>query len=163
MYMPFIILWLITASLLLVGLLGTVIPGLPGIGFVYGGILLYAFVTDFAAISVATVVTLGFVAVLALVTDYAGSALGARVGGGRIKAIFGAVAGTVIGGVLAGPPGMFAGAFLGAYAGAILQGTRGEQALKIAGLSVIGIVGSAAVQFVLALAMIFAFILAIVI
>jgi uncharacterized protein YqgC (DUF456 family) len=149
-------LWTITLLLLFGGLIGTVVPGLPGIGFVYAGILVYAFATDFAVISVPITVGLGVVSIVALLTSYIGSLIGSRAGGGGKKALAGTLLGTLIG-MLLGPIGMFIGAFLGALAGAMLEGGTRQQALKIAFYSVIGMIGSSVIQFFLALIMIATF------
>lgn len=73
--MPALILWTLTLLLMFAGLAGTIIPGLPGIGLVYAGILLYALATHFASISLVTVVILGLVSAAAQAANYAGAAL----------------------------------------------------------------------------------------
>ncbi len=157
---PLIILVTIVAILLIVGLFGTLVPGLPGIAFVLGGILLYAWQTGFSEVSIGTVLILTILAGLAVAADYFGSALGAKYAGGKMWSIWGAVIGTIIG-VSAGPVGMFAGAFIGALIGAMVEGHSEERALKVAVYSMIGIIGSAIVQFLLAFVMIIAFLVAV--
>lgn len=154
--MPPLVLWTLTLLLMMFGLAGTVIPGLPGIGLVYAGIVLYALATQFASISLATVIILGLISAAALAASYAGAALGSSVGGGKKWALVGTVAGALLGATV-GPLGMFAGAFLGALAGALLEGGGQRHALKVAFYSTLGTLGSIVVQFLLAVILIITF------
>ncbi|MBI1833293.1 MAG: DUF456 family protein [Candidatus Andersenbacteria bacterium] len=158
--MSSIILWTVTTVLFIVGLGGTVIPGLPGIGFVFAGILLYAWATSFTTVSGVSVVALGIVALAALAASYLGSAVGAKYGGGKQKAIWGTILGALIGATF-GPIGIFVGAFVGGLIGALLEGNSHQQALRIAALSILGTLGASVIQFFLALAMIAAFLVAV--
>jgi len=156
---PAIILGTIVAILLFVGLIGTLVPGLPGIALVLGGILFYAWQTDFTVVGIGTVLTLTVVAALAVLADYFGSALGAKYAGGKKWALIGTVVGAFIG-FFVGVVGMFVGAFVGALVGALIEGNNEQRAMKIALYSMVGIVGSALVQFLLAGVMIVAFVVA---
>jgi len=149
--MPIFLLWAIVAILFMIGLAGTIIPGLPGIAFIYAGILLYGFSTGFSTIHTFTVIVLGGIAVLAIASDYIGSSLGSRIGGGKRYATAGALIGSVMGVFIAGPVGIMAGAFVGALAGALYEGQHHGKALKIASLSVIGTLGATVVQLLLGL------------
>lgn len=157
--MPLSLIWIITTVLLLAGLAGTIIPGLPGIGLVFGGILLYGILTDFTTISIPAVAAFGGIALLAVAADYAGSFLGAKVGGGKKIALLGTIGGAIIGAFTGGPLGILIGAFVGGLVGALIEGQTHHQAFKIAALSVVGILGAAVFQFVLAAAMIVAFVI----
>lgn len=159
--MPLFVLWVIVGSLLLIGLVGTVVPGLPGVGLAFAGVLIFAAATQFTLVSVPTVIVFGLIGALAVAADYAGSLLGAKVGGGKRMALAGTIIGSLIGAVSGGPAGLFIGAFLGGLLGALMEGQTHQQAVKIALLSMVGIVGASAFQFVLTLAMIIAFLLAV--
>lgn len=158
--MPALILWTLTLLLMFAGLAGTIIPGLPGIGLVYAGILLYALATHFASISLVTVVILGLVSAAAQAANYAGAAFGSRVAGGKKWALAGTAIGALIGAAF-GPLGIFAGAFLGALLGALLEGGGQRHALKVAVYSTLGTLGSIVVQFLLAIILIIAFLIAV--
>ncbi len=153
-------LWLGVALLFLTGLAGIFVPFLPGIAFVFGGILLYAAVTGFSHISVTTVVVLGIVAIAAGILDIYGSAIGAKIGGGKKKAIIGSLVGAVVG-LLLGPGGLLVGAMVGAIVGAWQEGNDWQKSVRIAMWSLAGALAVTAVQFVIALAMIVSFLLAI--
>lgn len=156
-----LILWLITLALFGFGLVGVFIPALPGIGLIFAGILFYGIVTDFAAIGLSTVVIFGVIGALALLANYAGSVVGARLGGGKGKTLLGTMIGAIGGLIVANVPGLIVGAFVGALVGALLEGKTSQQAAKIALASVLGILGATVVQFMLGIIMIIGFFIAI--
>lgn len=156
-----IILWLITLALFGIGLVGVFIPGLPGIGLIFAGILVYAIATDFTTISLTLVVVFGIIGALALLSDYVGSAVGARVGGGKGKTLLGTTLGAIGGLLVANVPGLLVGAFAGALVGARMEGKTTQQAAKIALASVLGVLGATVVQFILGIIMIIGFFIAI--
>jgi hypothetical protein len=63
---------------MLLGLLGTVLPGLPGVPLIFAAALVYTYVTNFEVVSVFIVVLLGLFALIAFVADFLGTAYGAR-------------------------------------------------------------------------------------
>src|SRR5215217_2886508 len=71
------ILW-ITLIVMLVGLAGSVLPGLPGVPLIFISALVYAIVTDFEVVGGLTIVLLGVFAAIALVLDFVATAYGAR-------------------------------------------------------------------------------------
>ena len=119
------ILW-VTLLVMLLGLLGTVLPGLAGVPLIFAAALVYTYVTNFEVVSVFVVVLLGLFALIAFVADFLGTAYGARrfgasnwgMTGGAIGGLVGALAGALFFGVgalfglLAGTIG---GVFLGEY------------------------------------------------
>lgn len=149
-------LWVTTILFFIVGLVGTIVPGVPGIGLVFLGILIFAAATSFATVSISTVLLAGAVVIVATLADYFGSALGSKAGGGGKLAVVGTIIGTFFGFAL-GPVGIFLGAFSGGFVGAALEGATGEKAMKVAAYSTIGVLGAMVVQFVLALVLIISF------
>ena len=91
------LLWVLAAGMIILGLLGTVLPVLPGTVLVWGGILLGAWIDDFARVSVTTVVVISVLAVLAWGLDYVAGLLGAQKAGASKLALMGAAMGTVVG------------------------------------------------------------------
>jgi len=63
-------LWIAAALLVLAGLAGTVLPALPGIPLIFGGVLLAAWIDDFHRISAWTIAVLGVLAAIGLAIDY---------------------------------------------------------------------------------------------
>jgi len=126
-------LWMLAAVLVLVGLAGSVLPALPGVPLVFGGLLVAAWVDDFERVTWLTLVVLGLLTVISFAIDLAATALGAqRVGATRL-AIVGALIGTLAG-VFFGIPGLVLGPFVGAVAGEMISHGKVEQATR-AGLA----------------------------
>jgi uncharacterized protein len=151
---------ILTVILFGIGVLGTFIPGLPGIGLVYAGILVYAFADGFTAIQGSTVMYLGIATLIASFAQYFGSLWATKSAGGKKKALIGTFVGAILG-TMGGPVGIFIGAFIGALIGALLEGRTPEAAAHVAFLSVLGIIGGSIIQFLLSIALIAAFLLAI--
>jgi uncharacterized protein len=119
------ILW-ITLIVMLFGLVGSVLPGLPGVPLIFISALVYAIVTDFEVVGGLTIALLGVFAAIALVLDFAATAYGARrfgasnwgTAGGAIGGIAGALVGALflgIGALLGLLLGTIGGVFLGEY------------------------------------------------
>jgi uncharacterized protein YqgC (DUF456 family) len=70
--------YLIAAALVVIGLIGTVLPALPGLPLVFAGMLLAAWAGGFEQIGVATVVVLGLLTLASLAIDFWATALGAK-------------------------------------------------------------------------------------
>lgn len=113
-----VLLWLAALALVALGVVGTVLPALPGALLVFGGIALAAWIDDFTRIGVVTLAILGALTVAAWATDLVAAAAGARKVGASWLAIAGATIGTVAG-VFTGIVGLvflpLAGAALGEY------------------------------------------------
>jgi uncharacterized protein YqgC (DUF456 family) len=124
------ILW-ITLLIMLVGLLGSVLPGLPGVPLIFAAALVYAYVTDFEVVGALVLVLLGLFALLAFVADFLSTAYGARrfgasnwgTAGGAIGGLVGALVGTLFFGVGA-LFGLLAGTIVGVFVGEYLRRRR---------------------------------------
>ncbi len=90
-------LWILAIAMIAVGVAGVVLPALPGVVFVYGGILLAAWIDGFSRIGVTTLVILGVLAGVAFVVDYVASAVAAKKAGASKLGLLGAALGTVLG------------------------------------------------------------------
>ena len=112
--------YLLAGVLVVIGLVGVVMPALPGIPLVFAGLLLAAWAGGFAKIGVFTLVVLGALTLLSLVIDFWATALGAKRVGASRKAVAGAMLG-MLGGLVFGPIGVFVGPFAGAVAGELLH------------------------------------------
>ncbi len=112
--------YILAAVLVLVGLAGTVLPALPGLPLVFGGMLLAAWAGDFQHIGGFTVAVLAALTLLSLLVDFWATAVGAKRVGASRKAVIGAVIGTFAG-LFFGLVGIFIGPFVGALAGELLH------------------------------------------
>ncbi|WP_149194008.1 DUF456 domain-containing protein [Luteimonas suaedae] len=152
----------IALILVLVGILGTVLPALPGLPLVFVGMLVAAWAGGFEQIGVMTLVMLGVLTVLSLLVDFWAAAMGAKRVGASRKALIGAVIGTFAG-LFFGIVGVFVGPFVGAVAGELLHGRRlggVGHAARVGVGTWIGIVAAVALKLMLAFAMIGIFALA---
>ena len=94
---PQIVFYVLAAALVLLGLIGVVLPALPGLPLVYAGMLLAAWADGFERIGVWTLVALGVLTALSLAVDLAATAMGAKRVGASRMALAGAAIGTVVG------------------------------------------------------------------
>jgi uncharacterized protein YqgC (DUF456 family) len=113
----------VLATLLIVGgLAGAVLPALPGIPMIFGGIWLAAALDGYRHLGLWWLLIIGTLGALGVIVDFIASALGARRVGASRLALWGAALGTVVG-MFLGIPGLLFGPFLGAIAGELASGT----------------------------------------
>ncbi len=122
--------WVIAALLIVVGVIGTFLPGFPGVPAVFGGMLLAAWIDDFRRIGWVTLAILGLLAILALLADVLGGLIGAKRVGASRPALIGAAVGSVVG-LFFGLVGALIGPFLGASAGELITRGRVAQAARV--------------------------------
>ena len=148
-----ILLWTLAATLMAAGLAGLLLPLLPGAPLLFAGLLLGAWIDDFAYVGAGTLFALGILAALTYVVDFAATALGARRYGASGRAAAGAVVGGLIG-LFLGLPGILLGPFIGAAIGEFTQ-RNSLRAASRAGLgATIGLVLAAAGKIALGFTMI---------
>ncbi len=115
-------LWYVVATILvIVGLVGTVLPALPGVPMVFCGLLLAAWADGFAHVGGLTLFVLGVLTVITLAIDFIAGVLGAKKVGASRYAVIGAALGTLLG-LFFGLPGLLLGPFVGALAGELIAG-----------------------------------------
>src|SRR6188508_1375682 len=111
-----ILLWIIGVTLVIVGLVGTVLPALPGAMLIVAGLVVAAWADGFAKVGVVTLVIIGVIGAASYLVDFAAAALGAKRFGASPRAMVGAGLGTLLG-LFMGLPGIIIGPFLGAWIG----------------------------------------------
>lgn len=147
-----VLLWVLVAVLLSVGLAGLVLPALPGPPLLFGGLLLAAWIEDFAYVGTGTLIALGVMAVLMYLVDLAATAFGAKRFGASRRAAIGAAIGALLG-LFMGLIGVVVGPFIGAMVGE-LSGNAGLRAAGRAGVgATIGLAIGAAAKLALGVAM----------
>lgn len=150
---PHTLYYLLAALLIVIGLVGTILPALPGLPLVFAGMLLAAWVGDFQQIGVAMLIVLGVLALLSLAIDFFSTTVGAQRVGASRKAVIGAFVGTVVGLFVFPPFGLFLGPFVGAMVGELLHGRELGQAAKVGFGTWLGIAFGVVLKLTLAFAM----------
>ena len=167
----------LTLVLMFVGLLGSVLPGLPGVTLIFLSALVYATLTDFRSVGAAILVVLFIFAAIAFVADFVATSYGARRFGasnwGTVGGAIGGIAGALIGLLFLGIGSLFglilgtiAGVFLGEYLKRTRQGQQGpgstgsdwRRASHAAGGVLVGYLASAVIQGLLGLASVIVFV-----
>ena len=128
-----LVLQVAAALLVIVGIAGTLVPVLPGVALVFGGLLLAAWADGFHRVGGFTVAILGVLTALAIAADFAASAFGAKKMGASPRAVAGATLGALVG-IFFGLPGLVLGPFIGAVAGEL----SANRALRHAGRAGLG-------------------------
>lgn len=164
MVLPAWAFWL-TLGVMVLGLIGVLIPVLPGIELIWLAALIYAIAERFATIDLLTFIVLTIMAGLGITANIWGSQLGGKMGGASWQAL---LAGTGLGalgfliGLIAGSIGAIPAGLIGALAGTLAveyyrrkdwKGSVRASAGWLAGCLLSGVV-----QFILGLAMILLFV-----
>lgn len=155
-------LWVLSIVMIAVGVVGTLLPALPGIPLMFAGMLLGAWIDDFTRIGWVTVTLLAVLTVLAVLVDLAASALGAKRVGASSRAIWGAAIGTVLG-LFLGLVGLLLGPFVGAAIGELSVHGRVETAGRVGVATWLGLLFGAVAKIAIAFSMIGIFVLGIVV
>ena len=132
--------------LFIAGIIGTILPLLPGPILIYGGMLLYGFMTQFSTLDAYFFLLQGLVLVLIFLIDYIASAVGTKRYGGSKQAVWGAVLGTIPGLIFLGPLGIVIGPFLGAVVVELLRGKDINQTMRVGLGTLIGLLGGTVVK-----------------
>jgi len=153
------VLWGISVLLVLAGIVGVVLPLLPGALLVFGGLLLAASIDGFDRVGWVTIALLALCVLLSYATDFLAAALGAKRTRASTTALVGAIAGTIVG-FFFGLAGVVLGPFVGAVAGEFFVGRDIGRAGKVGLGTWIGMVLGVAARLALAFVMIGIFVLA---
>jgi len=114
-------LYVLAAALIVGGLAGAILPILPGVPMIFGGIWLAAAVDEYRHLGWGWLVAIGIVATLGIAVDFISGSLGAKKIGASPRALWGAGIGTTIG-MFFGLPGLLIGPFAGAVIGELWSG-----------------------------------------
>jgi hypothetical protein len=153
------LLWLLSALLIVAGLAGTVLPALPGTALVLTGIVLGAWIDDFARVGPWTVGAIALLAALAWLLDYVAALLGAKRAGASRQALIGAALGTVAG-LLAGIVGVLFLPLVGAAVGEYLARRDHRHAARVGVATWLGLMAGLIAKVVIAFVMVGVFVAA---
>ncbi|PKQ43759.1 DUF456 domain-containing protein [Confluentibacter flavum] len=138
------------ASLLMVlGLLGSFLPVIPGPFTSWVGLLLLYFTEAIPTNLTLIIVTL-VIAVLISVLDYIIPSMGTKRFGGTRAGVIGTSIGLVVGLFAPIPGGIIIGPFIGAFIGELINKSNSKTALKAAFGSFIGFLASTFIKFIVA-------------
>ena len=151
--------WVLAVALILVGIVGTFLPGIPGAVAVFAGMLLAAWIDDFERIGWLTLTVLGVLTGLTFVADIVGGLLGARRVGASRLALVGAAVGAVIG-IFFGLVGLVLFPFIGAVAGEFMAQRGPQDAARVGVATWIGLAVGTLAKIALVFAMLGVFITA---
>lgn len=156
------LLWILSFSLIVAGLAGTVLPLLPGTLLVWGGIVLGAWIDDFAHVGTTPIWVVTGLALLAWALDYVAGLLGAQRAGASKLALVGAAVGTVVG-LFMGLVGVLFMPLVGAAAGEYWARRDQQRAVKVGLATWVGIMVGLVAKVVLAFMMVGIFLAALLI
>lgn len=164
MVLPMWAFW-VALGVMLVGLVGVILPVVPGVGLIWIAALVYAIAEGFATVDPITFAVLTVLAAAGLTADIWVSHTGGKLGGASWKALLaglglggvGFLLGLVLGGVGAVPGGII-GALVGVLLVEYLERKDWKEAARAGVGWAVGCLLSGAVQLVVGLAMILIFI-----
>jgi uncharacterized protein YqgC (DUF456 family) len=148
-----ILLYVAAAALIVVGLIGAIVPALPGIPLIFAGIWLIAGVDHYQHLGLGWLLAIAGVGAVGLTLDLFAGALGAKRVGASQQAVWGALAGTVIG-VFFGLPGLLLGAFLGAVLGELAAGNSVLRSTHVGLSAWVGLIFGSIIKLVSSLTMV---------
>lgn len=121
-------LWSAVVVLTVVGVVGTIVPALPGMPCIFAGAWLAAWIDHYDKIGTGTLIVLGVITVLGLIIDWCSQTLGAKRAGASSYGTAGALVGTVAG-LFFGFIGIFFFPLVGAFVGELIH----QKSFKVAG------------------------------
>jgi len=141
-------LWLACGLLLLLlGLVGSFLPFIPGPPLAYAALLLHHFTAGYPFSTRFLIIWAGVTMAVVMIENII-PALGTKRFGGTRFGIGGCVAGLLVGILFFPPFGIVIGPLLGAFAGEIIGGQTSDQALKSALGSFIGFLAGTLLKFI---------------
>jgi hypothetical protein len=153
------LLWLIAGVLVVAGIIGTMVPVLPGSVLIFAGLLMAAWIDGFEKVGWVPLTVLGVLTALTFLADIVATGAGTKKAGASKQAVIGSTIGTVVG-MFFGIVGIFVGPFAGAAAGEFLAKRDLVRAGKVGYGTLFGLVLGAATKIALALAMVGVFVTA---
>lgn len=144
-----IILIIIAILLMVLGLLGSFLPVIPGPFTSWVGLLLLYF-TEAIPTNLTLIIITFIIVVIITVLDYVIPSMGTKRFGGTKAGVIGTSVGLVIGLLAPIPGGIIIGPFVGAFIGEMINNSNTKTALKAAFGSFIGFLASTFIKFIVA-------------
>lgn len=144
--------YLAAALMVVAGLAGTILPALPGLPLMFGGLLLASWLDGFHHLGAVSLSILAVLAALGLLIDFVAGLLGAKATGASRQALWGAFIGSLVG-MFLGLAGVILGPLVGAVIGEFLARKDALQAGKVGVGTFIGFIVGAVAKVACAFAM----------
>lgn len=148
-----ILLIILSFIFVLVGIIGVVMPFLPGVPLAWLGILLFGLVTNFAAISLKNVVVFLILTIAVSALDFLIPLAGASKYKASKEGLWGAALGAILGMVAGGPFGFLLGFISGIILGEVYHGRESHDISRILYGTLMGFLFGGLLKLVLALVM----------
>ncbi len=142
--------WIVVVILVVSGFVGLLVPILPGIVFIFSGLLLAAWIDDFTRVSQTTMIVIGIISLGAWAIDFFASYLTAKKARASQLALYGTLIGAVVG-ILGGVIGLIIGPVIGAIIGEYISRRNTGDAARVGFAAGLGFVMALAVKLVLAI------------
>ena len=143
-----ILLLILSAVLLVTGMLGSFLPVLPGVPLSWVGLLLF-YLTSVVPFSYTFLGVTLLVTLIVVVLQYVIPAMGSKYFGGSKKGMIGATIGLIVGIFIPIPFGIIIGAFAGAFIGEVINRSDSRTATRAAFGSFIGLLASTFMEFII--------------
>lgn len=142
----------LAALLVIAGLAGTMLPIIPGLPLMFGGLLLAAWLDNFNHLGAISLIIMALLTALGLVIDFFAGLLGAKASGASSQALWGAFIGGIVG-MFFGLAGVLLGPLVGAVIGEFIARKDAFQAGKVGIGTFIGFIVGAVAKVACAFAM----------
>ena len=145
-----IFLVILSALFIIIGLIGSFLPVIPGPPLSWLGLLILH-VTNAVEMNLTLIIITGIIALIIFLLDYIIPAMGTKKFGGSKSGMIGTSIGLVIGLLSPIPGGIILGPFLGAFIGEMLNKNDSKLAFKAAIGSFLGFLASTFIKFIVAI------------
>jgi hypothetical protein len=152
-------LWVVAVILVIAGLVGTVLPAIPGVPLIFFGVLLAAWAEDFQRITGLTIAILAVLTVIGVAVDYLAASMSAKRAGASRAGIIGAAIGTVAG-IVTGLWGLLFMPLVGAAIGEFIAHRDALRAGRVGVATWVGLLVGTVVKLAVAFTMIGVFVAA---
>lgn len=145
-----IFLVILSALFIIIGLIGSFLPVIPGPPLSWLGLLIL-YLTNAVEMNLTLIIITGVIALIIFLLDYIIPAMGTKKFGGSKSGMIGTSIGLVIGLLSPIPGGIILGPFLGAFIGEMLNKNDSKLAFKAAIGSFLGFLASTFIKFIVAI------------
>jgi len=153
-----ILIYILASIIVFCGLVGIILPLIPGVPVIFLGLFLAAAASKFSFISTYTLIILFVLALLSVLVDYFSGFLGAKYAGSSLFGLLGAIVGVIFGVSVFGLVGVLVGPALGVFIFDLLSRREIKKSSKVATYTFFSTIAGIITNLVLAVLMIGIFI-----